>query len=310
MRSFFVICLFNLTARLPLKVLHQMGVMLGWITFYCSPTYAHRLRKNLVGAGLNRAGQNYSATEINAILRANIAEMGKSVSELPWVWCRPLHEVLRSVQACSGLKHVEAARARGQGVIILTPHLGCFEMIALYLAERVPMTSMYRPPRLVWLDQITRLGRGRGQMSLAKTDIGGVRALYKTLKRGNVIGVLPDQVPTGGEGEWANFFGHPAYTMTLVGRLMKSCNAVAMMCYSERLPDGKGYIIRISPLEFNINSPVTQQINAALEQVIACCPTQYSWAYNRYKIPPGVTPPDSTIPLGSASPKPKKELAT
>ncbi len=287
-----------------------MGVMLGWITFYCSPTYAHRLRKNLVGAGLNRAGQNYSATEINAILRANIAEMGKSASELPWVWCRPLHEVLRSVQACSGLEHVEAARARGQGVIILTPHLGCFEMIALYLAERVPMTSMYRPPKLAWLNQITRLGRGRGQMSLAKTDIGGVRALYKTLKRGNVIGVLPDQVPTGGEGEWANFFGHPAYTMTLVGRLMKSCNAVAMMCYSERLPDGKGYIIRISPLEFNINSPVTQQINAALEQVIACCPTQYSWAYNRYKIPPGVTPPDSTTPLGSANPKPKEELAT
>ena len=287
-----------------------MGVMLGWITFYCSPTYAHRLRKNLVGAGLNRAGQNYSATEINAILRANIAEMGKSASELPWVWCRPLHEVLRSVQACSGLEHVEAARARGQGVIILTPHLGCFEMIALYLAERVPMTSMYRPPKLAWLDKITRLGRGRGKMSLAKTDIGGVRALYKTLKRGNVIGVLPDQVPTGGEGEWANFFGRSAYTMTLVGRLMKSCNAVAMMCCSERLPDGKGYIIRISPLEFNINSPVTQQINAALEQVITCCPTQYSWAYNRYKIPPGVTPPDSTTPLGSASPKPKEELAT
>lgn len=301
MRSFFVICLFNLTARLPLKVLHQIGVMLGWIAFYCSPTYARRLRKNLVDARLNRAGQNYSTTEVNAILHANIAEMGKSASELPWVWCRPLHEVLHSVQACPGLEHVEAARARGQGVIILTPHLGCFEIIALYLAERIPMTSMYRPPKLAWLDQITRLGRGRGQMSLAKTDISGVRALYKALKRGDIIGMLPDQVPTGGEGEWANFFGRPAYTMTLVGRLVESCNAVAMMCYSERLPDGRGYIIHISPLEFNLNAPVTQQINAALEQVIARCPTQYLWAYNRYKVPQGVSPPPADITISSAT---------
>ncbi len=301
MRSFFVICLFNLTARLPLKVLHQIGVMLGWIAFYCSPTYAHRLRKNLVDARLNRAGQNYSTTEVNAILRANIAEMGKSASELPWVWCRPLHEVLHSVQACPGLEHVEAARARGQGVIILTPHLGCFEIIALYLAERIPMTSMYRPPKLAWLDQITRLGRGRGQMSLAKTDISGVRALYKALKRGDIIGMLPDQVPTGGEGEWADFFGRPAYTMTLVGRLVESCNAVTMMCYSERLPDGRGYIIHISPLEFNLNAPVTQQINAALEQVIARCPTQYLWAYNRYKVPQGVSPPPADITISSAT---------
>lgn len=283
---------------------------MGWILFYCSPAYAHRLRSNLVDARLNRAGQDYSATEINTLLRANITEMGKNASELPWLWCRPLHEVLSSVQACPGLEHVEAARARGQGVIILTPHLGCFEIIALYLAERIPMTSMYRPPKMAWLDQITLLGRGRGKMSLAKTDIGGVRALYKTLKRGNVIGMLPDQVPTGGEGEWADFFGQPAYTMTLVGRLVESCNAVAMMCYGERLPNGKGYIIHISPLAFNHNAPVTQQINAALEQVIACCPTQYLWAYNRYKIPPGVAPPDSTPPLGSANHKPKEKLAT
>jgi Kdo2-lipid IVA lauroyltransferase/acyltransferase len=310
MRSFFVICLFNLTGRLPLKVLHQIGVILGWITFYCSPTYAHRLRENLMGAGLNKVGQNYSAAEVNTILRANISEMGKSASELPWVWCRPLNEVLRSVQACPGLEHVEAARARGQGVIILTPHLGCFEMIGLYLAECVPMTSMYRPPKLAWLDKVTRLGRGRGQMNLAKTDIGGVRILYKALKRGELIGLLPDQVPSNGEGEWANFFGRPAYTMTLVGRLIKSCNAVAMMCYGERLPNGQGYIIHISPLEFNAHSSIPQQTNLALERVIYRCPTQYLWSYNRYKIPQGVTPPDSTTPPSSASSKPEKKLAT
>jgi len=294
MRSLLVIWLFKLSSHLPLTALHHIGTVLGWAAFYLSPTYARRLRENS-----QSAWQSYSAPEARAMLRANIAEMGKSISELPWVWCRPLTEVLQSVQACHGLTHVEAARARGQGVIILTPHLGCFEMIALYLAERMPMTSMYRPPKLAWLDQITRLGRGRGQMSLAKTDIGGVRALYKTLKRGEVIGLLPDQVPTGGEGEWANFFGRPAYTMTLVGRLVESCNAVAMMCYSERLPDGQGYIIHISPLPFNTASPVAQQINAALEQTIRRCPTQYLWAYNRYKIPQGAPLPPTDTSMAS-----------
>ncbi|MDO8414291.1 MAG: lysophospholipid acyltransferase family protein [Gallionellaceae bacterium] len=278
--------LFNLMARLPLVVLHRLGVVLGWVVYYLSGEYAARLRENL-----RCAYQNHPSADISKILKENIAETGKGVTELAWVWRRPLSEVLNRVSACHGLEHLQAAHLRGSGVIILTPHLGCFEVIATYVAAQMAMTCLYRSPKLTWLDEIMRNGRQRGNMSLARTDIGGVRTLLKALKRGEVIGLLPDQVPGNGEGEWAEFFGRPAYTMTLVGRLQEATGASILLSYGERLPNGRGYVIHIAPFEPTADMRFTRQINAALEQIIRTCPAQYLWSYNRYKIPAGVHPP-------------------
>ncbi len=108
-----------------------------------SSGYAARLRENLHKAGLTR-----SEAESRQLLHANIREMGKGVMELPWVWRRPLEKVLAGVKQCHGWEHIEAARAQGKGVIALTPHLGCFEIISLFIASRLPITSMYRPSAL------------------------------------------------------------------------------------------------------------------------------------------------------------------
>ena len=285
MRSSFVVWMFNLAARLPLGVLHRLGAMLGWITYFVSGTYAKRLRENLGREMENRP------EDFRKVLNASIAEAGKGVAELPWLWRRPLAEVTASVNERHGWEHVEAAHARGKGIIFLTPHLGCFEISATYVAQWIPITVLYRPPKLAWLEPVMRGGRERGQMRLARTDVGGVRLLYKALKRGEAVWLLPDQVPGKGEGEWADFFGRPAYTMTLVGRLAESSGAAVIMAYVERLPRGAGYAIHFMPLEFVPNLPVTRQINAALEEVVHACPSQYLWSYNRYKVPAGIEPP-------------------
>ena len=138
-----------------------------------------------------------------------------------------------------------------------------------------------------------RSGRERAQVRLARTDLGGVRQLYKTLKRSGAIGLLPDQVPGNGEGEWVNFFGRPAYTMTLIARLVESSGATVVMTSVERLPAGAGSILRCSPLEFTADLSLSQQINVALEKLVLKCPAQYLWSYNRYKRPAGVEPPVS-----------------
>ncbi|MBI5435699.1 MAG: lysophospholipid acyltransferase family protein [Nitrosomonadales bacterium] len=286
MRPSIVVWLFNLAARLPLGALHRLGTLLGWATYLLSGKYARRLRENL-----RYEMGNCPEKDVRKVLSASVAEAGKGVAELPWLWRRPLTEVVASVRACHGWEHVEAARARGKGVIFLTPHLGCFEVSATYAAESIPITVLYRPPKLAWLEQVIRSGRERGQMRLARTDVSGVRLLYKALKRNEAIGLLPDQVPGQGEGEWADFFGRPAYTMTLVGRLVESSGAAVLMAYAERLPKGAGYVIYITPLEFVPGLPVTRQINAALEKVVRACPTQYLWSYNRYKVPAGIEPP-------------------
>lgn len=286
MSSPLVVWVFNLAARLPLSVLHRLGSAAGRATYRLSGKYAARLRENL-GYGL----EGRPAAEFRKVLNASIAESGKSLAEMPWVWRRPLAEVTGSVRACHGWEHVEAARSKGRGIIFLSPHLGCFEVSIQWAAERMPITALYRPSKLAWLEEVMRSGRERGQLRMARTDVGGVRLLYKALKRGESIALLPDQVPGNGEGEWANFFGRPAYTMTLVGRLVESSGAAMLMACAERLPDGAGYVIRITPLEFVPGLPVTAQMNAALEAVVRACPGQYLWSYNRYKAPAGIKAP-------------------
>lgn len=292
MAAFFSRLIFHLLSLLPLCVLHSLGALLGRLTYAFSPTYAARTRENLRQSGLADGERQYRET-----LSAAIAESGKGVAELPWVWLRPVGEVLGRVRECVGLEHIEAAQATGRGIIFLTPHLGCFEISALYAAERVPITVLYRPPKLRFLEGVMLAGRGRSRVTLAKADLGGVRLLFKALKRGEAVGLLPDQVPGNGEGEWAEFFGRPAYTMTLAGRLAQNSGATVLLAYSERLPRGAGYVIHVEPLVLDFAQPVPQQINAALERVIRACPAQYLWGYNRYKVPRGAPAPTPHSPL-------------
>lgn len=285
---------FKLLAHLPLAVLHRLGTVLGWVTYLSSGGYARRLRQNLSNAlKFGQGKKEFPEVDFKKVLHASVGEAGKSIMELPWVWQRPLDEVVASVVQCHGWEHVAAAHAQGKGVIMLTPHFGCFELISLYVAARMPMTAMYRVPKLAWLDKVMREGRERGQMKLARADIGGVRILLKALKRGETIGVLPDQVPGNGEGEWVSFFGRPAYTITLIGRLMEASGAAVIMSHIERLPSGKGHILRFTPLAFDTALPIGPQMNAALEAVVSSCPQQYLWSYNRYKVPHGAPLPDA-----------------
>lgn len=280
MSAFLFKFLFRLFSLLPLRVLHALGAATGRLTYMASARYAARTRENLRQAEMPAD-----------ILPVAIAEMGRSIVELPWIWGRSYGEVLSMVRECVGIEHIEAAQAQGKGIVFLTPHLGCFEISALYAAQRMPITVLYRPPKLGWLEGVMRAGRERGQAKLAKADVGGVRLLYKALRRGEAIGLLPDQVPSRGEGEWAEFFGKPAYTMTLVGRLAENNGATVLMAYSERLPKGRGYVIHVEPLTLDFSRPVPGQINAALERTIRACPAQYLWSYNRYKAPSGVSAP-------------------
>ena len=276
---------FRLLSALPLRVLHGLGALLGWLTYSLSKQYATRMRENLQQAGFSledKAGRQ--------LLSTAIAEAGKSVVELPWIWGRSYSEVLGSVVACRGREYFEAAEASGKSIIYLTPHLGCFELAGLYCAQYKPITILYRQPKLAWLEEVMCKGRERGQAKLAKADLSGVRLLFKALKRGEAIGMLPDQVPGGGEGEWVDFFGRPAYTMTLVGRLAKASDATLLLVSAER--QAAGYVICFEPLQLDYSQPVPLQINVALEKMILDCPAQYLWSYNRYKVARGVLPPD------------------
>ena len=273
-------------AVLPLSALHRLGAVLGGIAYLVSPRYRHYLSTNLRAAGFAQP----------ALLRRAIAEAGKGLLELPAIWLRPHETVAGWVTQVSGWERVEAAWARRRGIIFLTPHLGCFEITAQYYAYRarseVPLTVLYRPPKKKALEPLMLAGRARPKLRVASADAGGVRVLLRALKRGEAIGILPDQAPGVGEGEWAEFFGRPAYTMTLAGRLAKATGAEVILAYGERLPQGRGYHLQLSvmPPPLAGESPA-RTLNRALEGLIRSCPAQYGWGYNRYKMPAGAAAP-------------------
>jgi KDO2-lipid IV(A) lauroyltransferase len=279
---------FRALARLPLRALHGLGAALGWLAYLGAPRLRARVRANLPPA---LAGAP-------SLLRRSIVESGKQLLELAWVWSRPMDEILARVHTANP-EVLEAILRQDRAVLMLTPHLGCFEVIAQsYMAGPAgrarPMLALYREPRKALLRPLFAQARARSGLRLAPADLHGVRLMLRAMRERQVVGLLPDQVPSRGEGVWAPFFGRPAFTMSLPARLARAHDALVVLVYAQRLARGAGYVIHWEPLRAPLTGePVADatRINEAMEQLILRCPEQYLWSYNRYKTPAGAAPP-------------------
>lgn len=272
--------LFQVLARLPLPVLHGLGWVLGWLSFLLSARYRRRLLGNARQAGVGWRD-----------VLASVAESGKMVAELPRLWFgRPVRV------GWEGAAVIEATQAHGGGLLFLTPHLGCFEITAQAYADRFgarqSMTVLFRPARQPWLRPLLAQARQRPGLETASTTLAGVRQLIKALRAGRAVGLLPDQVPPRGQGVWAPFFGRDAYTMTLSARLASGPGTRVLLIWGERLAWGRGFLVRVRPFhgfdELDAQASPEQlarALNQAMEALIRECPSQYLWAYDRYKHP-------------------------
>ncbi len=277
-----MVFLFRLLSHLPLAWLHRLGALAGWLAYLGSPRYRRNLQANLGQAGIDPALRGPAS-----------AEAGKQALELARIWMKSLEETNAQVAEVCGWEFVQAAQARGKGILFLTPHLGCFEITAQYYSAFGQITVLYRPPKQESLQQMILAGRKRQQLHLAPADLSGVRALIKALKKGEAVGMLPDQAPKVGEGVWLDFFGRSAYTMTLAARLSET-GATVLMAWGERLPGGRGFRLHFHPPGRALEGDTVaraQQINHEIEALIRQCPAQYLWGYNRYKRPAGAEPP-------------------
>ncbi|MCP5267979.1 MAG: lysophospholipid acyltransferase family protein [Zoogloeaceae bacterium] len=285
---------FRLLAALPLPLLSVMGALAGWLVYLASPTYRRHLRENLALA-LGEAG--------TAQRPAAIASAGRMALELPKIWLNPLEQSVAMMREVRGWEVVEAAQQAGKGIVFLTPHLGCFELTAQYYSSRAPITVLYRPPKYRVLQEMIEAGRARPQLHLAAADLSGVRNLMKALRKGEAVGLLPDQAPKVGEGKWLPFFGRQAYTMTLAARLTET-GAAVVFAFGERLPGGAGYRLHLRGSQTPIEGDLLQRaaiINREIEALIRQSPGQYLWGYNRYKRPKGAEAPPETNAVESGA---------
>jgi Kdo2-lipid IVA lauroyltransferase/acyltransferase len=272
-------------ARQPLWLLHGVGAWLGWLAYLIAPGYRRRFIANAAQAGVSRTAASPA-----------IAAAGRAILEMPYLWLRPAEQAIVPAPTLRGTELVEAAHAQGRGIVFLTPHMGCFEITAQAIAQHFgprhgPITVLYRPARKAALRELLDHSRARPGLATAPATLAGVRLLMRALRRGESVGLLPDQVPPDGMGVWAPFFGKPAYTMTLAARLVQQTGAVPLLVWGERLAAGRGFTVHFLafPSELPADPQAQEQsataINRAMEQLILQCPQQYLWGYHRYKQP-------------------------
>lgn len=261
-------------SALPLPLIHKLGVGLGWLLHFTMTKAKKNALKNI-------SQSNLFPGQTNKAVRQSFFSMGKAILETPFIWNSDDQKVTQLIQEVYGWHLVEQALKEKKGIIFLTPHMGCFEISSLYYALHHPITVLYRAPKQKWLTPLVNTGRKRKNITLAPADASGVRKLMQGLKKGEAIGILPDQTPKSGEGEWADFFGKPAYTMTLASKLAEKTGATVIMGFAERLANIEGYALHLTKVD---SIATTTLLNQAIETQIAECPSQYYWGYHRYKV--------------------------
>jgi Kdo2-lipid IVA lauroyltransferase/acyltransferase len=262
-------------AWLPLSLAHLLGAGLGWLS-YCLDRKSNQIALNNILQ--SRLAEN--PLQAQQLMKRSRLEAGKALLETFFIWGQSAERLLPLIQQVHGWETVTEAQKNGKGLIFLTPHLGCFEITSIYYGSQYPITVLYRPPKMQSLSNLVVSGRQKGKVEMAPANASGVRKLLQALKSGQAVGILPDQIPRSGEGEWADFFGKPAYTMGLASKLASKTNAVVVMAFGQRLPDGRGFDIHLKRVD-DISTPTL--LNQAIERQIAQCPEQYLWQYNRFK---------------------------
>jgi KDO2-lipid IV(A) lauroyltransferase len=283
--------LFRLFAKLSLPANHRVGSYLGWWSGLLLSRLHENTRSNLIEYA-EHTGKQLKPADLSVAFR----EQGKGLTELAIAWTAPVERLNEMFEPCASWPLVESAKAAGKPIIFVSPHLGCFDIAGRYVANRIPITAMYRPPKQRWLQPIMEAGRARGGSTMVPADGSGIRDLLRTLKQNGNIMILPDQVPSaqkGGEGVWVPFFGKPAYTMTLLPRLAAASGAIVLFFFAERLPQGRGFRMHFVSMDEPYSDDkftAARQTNAMVEKLVSLAPEQYLWGYNRYKRPAGAPP--------------------
>jgi KDO2-lipid IV(A) lauroyltransferase len=278
--------LLRLLSGWPLWLLHGLGAVIGW---FIAHTPNRQRRNALINIALYRPALGTRA-QIRLRNRSLLA-FGCTYCEMGLLWLRPPQEVLGLIREVRGGELLR--RDDGRGLIVLSPHLGAWELAGLYLVAQGPTTIFYKPQKQ--LDDLIVGARRRTGAKLAPITARGIRALVQGLAAGEYAGILPDQQPRADKGAaFAPLFGISAWTMVLVNRLARKSGARVIFMFAERLPRAQGYRIHCLPAPDGIDSDddavAAAALNQGIERCIDVCPEQYLWPYRRFRRRPDGAP--------------------
>lgn len=278
----------RILSHLPLFLVQILGTLVGW-GFYLVPNRLQKIARINIGLCFPEMSGSEQKRQLRKALVANAI----TLMEMPGVWFGDPNKWLARIKPGEGIDLPRETLDLGKGLIIAAPHLGFWEAGVHYLAKISPVTVLYRPPREQIMEEIIKSGRSRCGAKLVSTTAQGVRLLYRALQKGEMVAMLPDQEPKAAgksAGVFAPFFGQPAYTMVLLGRLAHKTGAAVVYTYVERLSLGRGYRMHFlsAPNAIANADPLVAAtaLNKGIENCIRRCPAQYQWVYKRFNTQP------------------------
>jgi KDO2-lipid IV(A) lauroyltransferase len=287
MKSRLLIVFLHVLSWLPLRVARGLGALLADLCWMTHSRMARTTRTNL-----SLCFPELGTEARSQLVRQSLRNTFMTITETGAVWLWPVQRSLGLIRQVEGLHLLQEAHAQGRGVIVLAPHLGNWEIFGLYLntCGCGQSSQLYQAPDDKRLDALIFRARSRAGARMVATDNKGVGELLQTLRRGEVVGILPDQVPPDSGGEFAPFFGVPALTMTLACRLQQKTGArIVMACARRQVAEG-GFKVIIQTPDPDIyaeHMPVAlKAMNRSIETLLATAPEQYQWEYKRFKRQP------------------------
>ena len=266
---------------LPLRTNQFLGAMIGQLSWL-----SHSSQRRITETNLRICYPGMPEDEIGLLARSSLVETGKQLTESAWIWHRPINQTLNKHIDVRGQSLLDDAIKAGKGVVMISPHLGNWELCILLLSQRHPFTYFYRSPRREGMGELLVKWRAHLGGKPASLDAAGIRQGLRVLKQGEILGFLPDQEPDQDNGVFAPFFNEPALTMTLLSKIAGKNDYPILFCAAERLPSAEGWRLHILPGDKEIASSNLQEattaLNKGVEDCIGLCPEQYLWDYKRF----------------------------
>jgi KDO2-lipid IV(A) lauroyltransferase len=271
----------RLIGRLPIALLRRLGALFGAAAYRLDSRETRIARRNLV---LIHPEIDDAARE--NMTRALMRSMGQGLMETLAIWTRPRARVLRLVQQVHGETHLQAALARGRGVLLAVPHYGNWELLIEFMAARGPFSLVYKASEKAGLERFLQKARSGANVQLVPAEATAMRPLMRALQNGEVVGITPDQQPRKGGGEFIPFFGRPALTLSLIAKLAQRTGTPVLFAYTERRGDGFDVVFEAEePALHDADLDIAlTAMNRRVQAIAERDFRQYQWTYKRFSI--------------------------
>jgi KDO2-lipid IV(A) lauroyltransferase len=278
----------SVLTRLPWSWQRSLADSVAWLWRRIDARESRVTRRNL-----ELVYPELPPAERQRLHRIVLRTTARQALETLYLWTHPpASNLQRHLVERHGQALYDAALASGQGVIMVAPHYGNWELLNQWLASRGPFAFVYAPPENPTGDAFLQRVRSGDNVRQVRAEGPAVRPLFNVLKDGGAVAILPDQQPKNGDGVFVPFFGLQALTMTLVNRLAERTGARVLFAWCERIGPDLEFALHVEPAPAAMADPDLQvaaaTLNAGIERIARRDPSQYQWTYKRYTLrPPG-----------------------